>query len=81
MKMSHDIWAYLPGFEQALWQGFDHKNVPLVPGFAKRNVNIPAIPRPRRGHGYKWLVHNQKIWSFLDLILYICQKGHDLSHE
>ena len=39
---------YLPGFEQGFWQGFDHRNIPTVLdiylGFAKREVNIPAIP-------------------------------------
>ena len=38
-------------------QGFNHQNVPAVPGiypgFAKRKVNSPAIPRPLLGHGYK----------------------------
>ena len=36
-------------------QGFDHRNVPalldIYPGFAKRKVNIPAIPQPSRGNG------------------------------
>ena len=36
-------------------QGFDHRNVLAVLdiylGFAKRKVNIPAIPKPSRGNG------------------------------
>ena len=48
---------YLPRFEQ----GFDHRNAPALldihPVFAKRKVNIPAIPQPCRDSGYKWLVH------------------------
>ena len=28
----------------------------ILPGFAKRKVNIPGIPRPGRAHGYKLLV-------------------------
>ena len=49
--------SFISEFEQRLWQGFDHKNVPAVLGiylgFAKRKVNIPAIPWPQRGCDYK----------------------------
>ena len=47
----------LTEFECGFWQGFDHKNVPVLLGiflgFAKRQVNIPAIPWPHRAGGYK----------------------------
>ena len=42
-----------------IWAGlladFDHKNVPAVSGIYPK-VKIPAIPRPHRRCGYKWLV-------------------------
>ena len=33
----------------------------IYPGFAKRKVNIPAIPRPHRGRGYKLLVYKSHV--------------------
>ena len=48
-KLAMKICIYLPGFE-GFWQSFDHNSVPVVwgihLGFAKRKVNIPAIPGP-----------------------------------
>ncbi|MEW8546927.1 MAG: hypothetical protein AB2693_25715, partial [Candidatus Thiodiazotropha sp.] len=56
-KLNMKVFIYLPGFEWGFRQSFDHKNVPAVPGvyrgFAKGKLNIPAIPRPRRGRGCK----------------------------
>ena len=33
----------------------------IYPVFAKRKVNIPAITRPQRGRGNKWLVHKSHV--------------------
>ena len=54
------------------WALTRHKTVPAVPGiypgFAKRKVNIPAIPWPCRD-SYKWLVH------------YFCRFGHGMESK
>ena len=45
------------------WQGFNHKNGPamqgIYQGFQVASIKeVPAIPRPCRSRGYKWLVYN-----------------------
>ena len=70
-------------------QRFDHENVPAVlgiyPGFAKRKVNIAALPCPNHAHrgcGYKWLLHNdpkfsdRQVWSKQCSLMGICTVCH-----
>ena len=46
-KPARGIDIYLLGFEQGFWQGFDHKNIPVVlgiyPGFAKKKSISPLF--------------------------------------